>query len=88
MSWSFNLIGRPEKVISKIEEISLKMDRATAAEFNKAKPHLIGIVQLNSIPDVLVKLEASGTQVTSAADPSVITYQLTVNCNPIFGAML
>jgi hypothetical protein len=59
MSWYVNLIGTPEGVCKKLDEIGEQMqDSQSKEEFLEAKPHLQGLLRLALRENV--KLNASG----------------------------
>lgn len=63
MSWSFQAIGKPERVVEAIEAAAAKQTGQCKLEFDAAKPHLVGLVRENfSVTDTrLVKIQASGS---------------------------
>lgn len=61
MSWSISFIGKPEKVVEALEAHSSKLDGYSKVEYDKALPHMVGIVKENfGNEGELVKCTASG----------------------------
>lgn len=62
MSWSIQIIGKPENIIPALEEQSKSMtDVQSKLEFDSALPHLVGICKENfGNENCLMKLSASG----------------------------
>lgn len=89
MSWSLNLVGRPEKVVNALNEHGAKLDRNGAAEFEKAKPSLIALVNLNSAQDGnnLIQLSAWGST-TTGSNGGTLASSFRCQIDPIFGALL
>lgn len=67
MSWSICVIGKPEDVVSALQEESLKLTGQCKAEFDDALPHMVGLLRQNFakpgtnyvVPKI--KLTASGS---------------------------
>jgi hypothetical protein len=62
MSWSIQFIGKPENVSKALEDYSTKLDGMSKEEYDKALPHLKGLVEQNSNKStgILVRVEANG----------------------------
>lgn len=45
MSWSVSIIGTPEAVAAKLDEVATTLSGQSLEEFNEAKPHLQGLVR-------------------------------------------
>ncbi len=70
MSWSIAVIGTMSAILAAIEQEAAKQSGQCKAEFDAAKPHLIGLVSqnFNNKPGVsapILHLEASGSGYTS-----------------------
>lgn len=61
MSWSVSLLGTPEGVSKKLDEIGTGMaDGQSKDEYMEAAPHLQGLIAQAVGPNVNIKLAASG----------------------------
>lgn len=66
MSWSIQLIGSPENIITALDEESAKLDGESKAEFDEVLPAFKTLVQANTTVEgegfvqPLLRLEASG----------------------------
>lgn len=45
MSWSVSIIGKPDSVAAKLDEIAGALSGQSLEEYNDAKPHLQALVQ-------------------------------------------
>jgi len=68
MSWNISVIGIPEKVEQVIEDATVEFTGDSLAEYQAAKPHLLGLIHENfdnSEPPtparLVLHLEASGS---------------------------
>lgn len=60
MSWSIQIIGKPDKINERLEKYSESLSDLSKAEFDEALPHLTGLVSQVVGEGVLIKLNASG----------------------------
>lgn len=61
MSWSIKIVAKPEKVVQYLNEQVPKMFGPSQAEYTRALPHLLELVNQNHSPQpILIDLEASG----------------------------
>ena len=62
MSWSFNAIGKPEDFPKALDAESDRLTGQSKEEFDAAKPHLLGLIALNTDKSVprLMQLTAGG----------------------------
>lgn len=78
MSWSFSAIGTADKIAEAIEAQSAQLSGQSKFEFDDAKPHLVALVRQNfdkrspQSPQVLIKIEASGSGQHRSAGPNDI----------------
>jgi hypothetical protein len=62
MSWSVNIVGKPENVAAALTAQSECMEGQSKVEFDSVLPHLVGIVNQNFGQHTpVIKLAASGT---------------------------
>jgi len=47
MSWSLNVIGRPEDLVRELEIQSTRLTGDSKAEFDQAAPHLKALIEMN-----------------------------------------
>lgn len=62
MSWSINLIGKPDSLIEALNANSAKLDGNSKQEYDEVLPSMIGIIKMNysaTLPPVL-QLSAAG----------------------------
>lgn len=75
MSWSINVIGKPENVVAALRAESERLTDQSKAEFDAALPHIAALVEQNfaktehGYNTPLVSLEASGSGTTKNGDP-------------------
>jgi hypothetical protein len=66
MSWNVSMMGRPEKVVTALEEYAAALSGLSKEEYESALPHLVGLVKQNVAPPeqteypLLVTVNASG----------------------------
>ena len=60
MSWSIQLIGKPDKINERLQEYSETLRDQSKAEFDEAAPHLAALISQIVGEGVLIKLKASG----------------------------
>jgi len=61
MSWSINLIGKPENVVKALEEQSEKLSGQSKVEFDDALVHFVGLVKQNfAQTPPMINFQASG----------------------------
>lgn len=94
MSWSFNAVGKPEKVIEDLrKKVSDYGEGQSRDEFEAAIPHLIGLIEQNVVvpghryPECLVHVEASGSG-SLGSDGKVIYSSCQVSIKQIYGVLL
>jgi hypothetical protein len=60
MSWSVQIIGKPEKVAAELDAESAKLTEQSKIEYDEALPHLKAMVLQNVGQDYLVEINANG----------------------------
>jgi hypothetical protein len=92
MSWSFQAIGKPEKIVQALEEESNRLTAQSKVEFDDAKPHLAALVLQNfakgdaSLMPAAIHLNASGSG-TSRGDEQM-QRSCTVEIKPLYTRLL
>lgn len=92
MSWSVNLVGKPEAVAAALEEESAKFEGQSKVEFDDAKSHLAALVKENFAKDgsgynePVISLEASGHGTSRGGDQLQRT--LTVKIQPSYSRIV
>lgn len=86
MSWSIQLIGKPEKINEKLEEQSKYLSGQSKQEFDEAKLHLQSLVSQCVGENVLVRLNASG-HATIQPDGTKTYGQVSVVLEPLYGEL-
>lgn len=87
MSWSINFIGKPENVVNALNEHSTKLDGQSKAEYDKALPHMVGLVEQNFGNDnPMVKIAASGHGLSQ--DGKQTQNYLACNIERIYGILV
>lgn len=90
MSWSVNVIGRPEAVVKKLDEMETTMSGQSLAEYQEAKPHLQGLVsQIVTTREgwgALVQVEANGH--ASFQDGKKTSGNVQVKIGPFYGLLV
>jgi len=85
MSWSIQFIGKPDKVVTALQEQSGKLTGESKVEYDSALPHLVGLVNENHGADILIKLAAAGHGYISGETP---VRQLTASIELIYGLLV
>jgi hypothetical protein len=89
MSWSVSVIGKPESVAAKLDEIAGTLSGQSLEEYNEALPHLQGLVrQVVTTSDghgSLVNLRASGH--ATFANGQKTYGQVSVALDPWYGTL-
>lgn len=92
MSWSVQLIGKPEAVAAELDKVSESLSGQSRVEFDAAKPHLQGLVRQNFAKEntqfvaPLVRLNASGSGTAYGDEQTQRTCMVTVE--PLYGKVL
>lgn len=61
MSWSFVFIGKPENIVTALEQQSEKMEGQSKIEYDAAMPHFVALVKENFAASApMLKITASG----------------------------
>jgi len=60
MSWSIQVVGRPDKINDKLERYSESLSGQSKAEFDEAKLHLSALLLQNVGENMLMQFKASG----------------------------
>jgi len=79
MSWSINVIGKSQAIVSKLEALSESMSGDSKVEYDAALPHIIGIVEQNWSMDYpcVLNVIANGHGTTNARSLNVEVKRLT-----------
>ena len=51
MSWSVNMIGKPDQIVAEVERESQRLTGASKAEFDSVKPAMLALVEANFVSD-------------------------------------
>jgi hypothetical protein len=60
MSWSINIIGEPEKISAELDAHAKRLEGSNKEEFERALPHLKGLLELNKSTACKFRMEANG----------------------------
>lgn len=60
MSWSVQILGKPEKIIEKMETYSAQLTGQSKTEFDEVLPHLSALIRQAVGDSVLLNVSASG----------------------------
>lgn len=88
MSWSFNAIGKPESFPQFFDGESARLTGDSKAEFDAARPHLAGLIALNSNANATVTLQVNANGHASKKDGAVTYQTCVVEIKPINGNMI
>ena len=87
MSWSICFIGKPENVVTALEEQSKKMDGQSKVEYDAALPHFAALVKENfGNRQAILKITASGHGY--AVNEEQQNRQCTVNIETLWGTLV
>ncbi len=78
MSWNFDAVGTPEAIVAEIDKHGEGYTGYSKEEFDLARPHLKGLIALNSHVGAPVVLEVHAAGHASRAADGQTTYS---NCS-------
>jgi len=85
MSWSIDLMGKPENVAIALTAESVKMSGDSKAEYDAALPHMVGLVQQNyGNSSVVIHVTANGSGYVAIDDTNTGNRSCNVKIETIY----
>jgi hypothetical protein len=89
MSWSVSCIGKPEKISQALKDYSNTVTGQSKEEYDKALPHLVGLVEQNfhkSNDSLLINFSASGSGYVNGGE--LISSSCQIKIEQMYGNLL